>query len=276
MSALTVGVVITFYRDDAWFPEALASVLAQDHPADRIVVVDDASPPGTASTLAMLPPEVQVIRHEENRGAGAARNTGTRAIGCDLVAYLDADDAWLPSKLRKQLAAFTADPGLAGHHVGLTAFRADQSEHHYVGKPVLIMLPDELRRNQSLPSALMLRSEALERVGGWSEDRGVMEDWDLGIRLVAAGGQIRFLPESLVRFRRTNHGNISAQGFGTMFRLLGTIRRHRALYHSTLGRRGTLAVTGRVLHDEGCRRPGIRGLPLRGVGRLLQAAGGAR
>ena len=77
-----------------------------------------------------------------------------------------------------------------------------------------------------------------------------------------------------MRFRRTNQGNLSARGWRHVSANLGTIRAHRALYHQVLGRRGTMGVVGRVLHDEGCRRGGLGGVPLRVAGGALWLLGG--
>lgn len=269
MSHPTVAVVIPFHSDDRFFPQAIASVLAQTHPPDEVVVVDDASPAGTNQSLLALDPRITVIRHDVNRGAGAARQTGTEATTSELIAYLDADDLWLPNKLERQLADFTARPELAAHHVGLVSFRSDGSEITYDAKPERLELSTELRRNEALPSAYLIRRTALTKVGGWRADNIVMEDWDLNIRVLAAGLQVGFLPEPLVRFRRTNHGNLSARGLRHMFINLRTIWAHRALYHRELGLRPTAAVVGRVVHDEGSRRGKASGLLLRGVGRLL-------
>jgi glycosyltransferase involved in cell wall biosynthesis len=266
----SVAVVITFYRDDRFFPEALASVLAQTRPADEIVVVDDASPEGTNRTLAGLDTRVRVIRHDTNRGAGAARQTGADATTSALIAYLDADDVWLPTKLEHQLAAIAASPEVAGHHVAMVRFTADGRETAFTNKPARLDLSTQLRKNQALPSALMLRRDALDSVGGWRSDNALMEDWDLNIRLVAAGHHIAFSPEPLVRFRRMEHGNLSARGLRHMGINLRTIWSHRDKYLRTLGVGGTLRVVGHVVYHEGSRR-GHRpmGLVLRGAGRLL-------
>lgn len=269
MTQPTVAVVITFHSDDRFFPQALASVLEQTRPADEIVVVDDASPAGTSQSLVGLDPRVKVIRHAVNRGAGAARQTGTDATTSELLAYLDADDIWLPTKLERQLADLAEHPDLAAHHVGLVSFRSDGSETVHDAKPERLDLAIELRRNEALPSSYLIRRSALAQVGGWRSDNAVMEDWDLNIRVVAAGLQVGFLPEALVRFRRTNHGNLSARGLRHMFINLKTIWTHRALYQRELGFRPTAAVVGRVVHHEGSRRGRASGLLLRGVGRLL-------
>jgi len=269
MTDQRVAAVITFYRDDRFFHEALASVLAQTHPADEIVVVDDASPPGQATSLNGLDPRVRILRLDVNGGPGAARQAGADATTAPYIAYLDADDIWAPTKLVRQLATFAEHPHLGAVHTGLVRFNAEGRETPFLGKPLHLDLATQLRRNQVMPSSVMLRRDALTAVGGWSPDRTVMEDWELGIRLTAAKFGVAFIPEPLVRFRRWGHGNLSSRGLKHMRINLGTVVHHRALYRATLGTRGTLCVVGRILYDEGARRGGPVGKALRGVGRLL-------
>jgi glycosyltransferase involved in cell wall biosynthesis len=263
-----VAAVITFYDDDRFFPDALASVLGQTRPPDEIVVVDDASPPSRTRTLAQADHRVHLIRHEVNRGAGAARQTGTDATTADLIAYLDADDAWFPDKLERQLAAFDADPSAAAVHCGLVTIRDDGRQRTHVNKPPVLDLASELYMNRTLPSSLMIRRQALAAVGGWSPDRRLMEDWDLGIRLVSGGQRVVFVAEPLVWFRRMNHGNLSSRGWPHTRILLQTIWHHRRVYRDAVGMRGMLAVAGGVLQREGHRRGGLSGRAFRLLGRI--------
>jgi glycosyltransferase involved in cell wall biosynthesis len=269
VTAPRVAVVITFYRDDRFFPEALASVLAQTRPADEIVVVDDASPAGTSRALERVDPRVRVLRHERNQGAGAARQTGVEGTTSEWIAFLDGDDIWQPQKLERQLADVERHPELSAHHVGVVRFRSDGSETTFIQKPFRLDLATQLRKNQALPSAYMVRRAALQSVGGWRRDNVVMEDWDLNIRMVATGHPIGFLAEPLVRFRRTDHGNLSARGLRHMGINLRTVWAHRALYRRELGLRGTMSVVGHVVYHEGSRRGGASGLALRGAGRII-------
>jgi glycosyltransferase involved in cell wall biosynthesis len=275
MTDQRVAAVITFFRDDRFFPDALASVLAQTRPADEIVVVDDASPPGTTTSLEHLDSRVQVLRLPVNGGAGAARQAGAEATTAPLIAYLDADDVWTPTKLARQLETFTTHPDLGAVHTGLVRFTAEGRETPFLQKPLHLQLATQLRRNQMMPSSVMLSRDALTAVGGWSRDRTVMEDWELGIRLTAAGYGVQFVPEPLVRFRRWGHGNLSSRGFKHMRANLGTVAHHEALYRATLGVGGTLAVAGRVVYDEGARRGGPSGKALCGLGWLLGHRGEA-
>ena len=264
-----IAAIITFYRDDRFFPDAMASVLSQTRPADEIVVVDDATPAGQAETLRTLGPQVRLIRHLHNRGPGAARQTGADATTSELIAYLDADDVWLPTKLQCQFDLLEREPDADATHTALITVRADGRESVYLDKPRVVDLPTELTKNQILPSAMMIRRTTLMSVGGWSPDRRLMEDWDLGTRLVAAGKRVVFLPEPLVRFRRMGHGNLSSRGWRHLNILLHTVWQHRALYRQTLGRRRTLGVAATLIRHEGFRRGGVSGRALRVAGRAM-------
>ena len=96
------SVVIPTYGRPALLDEAVSSVLAQTVSDLEVVVVDDASP-----TPIELPthPRVRVLRAEHNGGPAAARNLGVHASDCEIVAFLDDDDTWLPRRLEYAEAA---------------------------------------------------------------------------------------------------------------------------------------------------------------------------
>ena len=99
-----VSVVITTYNYERFVAAAIESVLRQTVRPDEIVVVDDGSTDATAAVVARYAARgVRYIR-QANAGPGAARNRGIRETRGDLIAFLDADDRWLPDKLARQLA----------------------------------------------------------------------------------------------------------------------------------------------------------------------------
>jgi len=122
------AVVIPLYQCAAGLPHAVRSVLASAASAVDagfplfldLVVVDDASrDDGAAVAEALLRPNVLppgivglLLRHDENRGAGPARDTGVAATDADLIFFLDADDEFLPAHIPLCLAAMHDDPGL--------------------------------------------------------------------------------------------------------------------------------------------------------------------
>ena len=105
----TCSIVITAWNAEQFIGEALASVMAQTRPVHQIVVNDDGSTDGTAAAVEAMPGPIELLRspHEgisEGRDRGLARATG------DVVAFLDADDLWLPEKLARQCQVLTDHP----------------------------------------------------------------------------------------------------------------------------------------------------------------------
>ncbi|MFC1782230.1 glycosyltransferase family 2 protein [Planctomycetota bacterium] len=99
----SVCVVIPAYNAEKYVGRAVESVLAQSRPADEIIVVDDGSTDGTSGAVKRFGVKVKYIR-QENIGASSARNTGIKASRSEWIAFLDADDEWLPEKLKVQVA----------------------------------------------------------------------------------------------------------------------------------------------------------------------------
>lgn len=109
MTSPKVSVVLPTYDRPHRLREAVSSVGAQTYGNVELVVVDDHSPTPAADTLSTESVDgvtVRIIRHEENKGANEARNTGIDAAEGEFIAFLDDDDEWAPEKLAKQVTAF--------------------------------------------------------------------------------------------------------------------------------------------------------------------------
>jgi glycosyltransferase involved in cell wall biosynthesis len=107
-----VSVVIPAYNAERYVGQAIHSVLAQTCPPHEIVVVDDGSTDDTAAVVCRFGEPVRYLRqpHRERGGAAQARNLGVDAAHGDLLAFLDADDLWVPDKLQHQIDALDATP----------------------------------------------------------------------------------------------------------------------------------------------------------------------
>src|SRR5713226_4429936 len=107
--APAVTVVIPVYNGANSIARAIASVIAQDFSDFEIVVVDDGS---TDATLEVIRPFARQIRllEQGNAGPAVARNTGIAAARGEYIAFLDADDAWMPAKLGLLVAVLRRDP----------------------------------------------------------------------------------------------------------------------------------------------------------------------
>lgn len=193
----SVGVVVTAYDQGRTVEDAVLSVLAQSHPVDEVIVVDDGSTDPESlevlaglSALADLPrpglPAAPVVRvlQQPNGGVSAARNTGIAASGTEVVAVLDGDDLWEPTFVEKTLALLADDSTVAASS-WLSMFGVAQGVVEPTGGTVEAFLP----RNAAPASALFWRAHWGE-AGGYDESmRQGFEDWDFFLRLLR--GQLR-------------------------------------------------------------------------------------
>lgn len=109
-----VSAIIPTYARPERLKRAVGSVCDQTYPSIELIVVDDKSPDPAVETLSGVDTDavskVRCVRHDENRGANAARNTGLRRATGDFVAFLDDDDRWLPEKTARQVRLFERGP----------------------------------------------------------------------------------------------------------------------------------------------------------------------
>ena len=111
---MKVSVIIPVYNAAAFMTQAVESALAQPETGE-VLLVEDGSPDNALEVcegLAGKYERVRLLRHPngENRGAGASRNLGMLNAGCELIAFLDADDYYLPERFRQAAQLFETDP----------------------------------------------------------------------------------------------------------------------------------------------------------------------
>ncbi len=111
-----VSAIIPCYKGERYVADAVDSVLAQTEPRVEAILIDDGSPDASVAVLEpfLSDPRVRLLRHDQNRGIAAARNTGLRASSAEFVGFLDQDDLWLPDKVERQLAVFDEGPSDLG------------------------------------------------------------------------------------------------------------------------------------------------------------------
>jgi glycosyltransferase involved in cell wall biosynthesis len=190
----TVSVVIPAYNAARHIVRTVESALAQTVPPLEILIVDDGSQDDTAEVAGRLPAPVRVIR-KPNGGPGSARNVGAAEARGDWLAFLDADDWWFPGKLEAQLRV-GADPKVALVHC--------LPDHRDEPVPDTLDFGTLWRGNAIINSSVMLRRVVFAELGGFDEDRALIsvEDYNLWLRVAAAGGVIATCQEVLVRYTR--------------------------------------------------------------------------
>jgi glycosyltransferase involved in cell wall biosynthesis len=191
-----VSVVIIFLNAEEFLEEAIESVWKQTYRNWELMLVDDGSSDSSTAIArryaAADPARVRYLEHPDhaNRGMSASRNLGARGGGGEYVAFLDADDVWLPRKLEEQVAILESQPA-AGVVYGMgedwhswsRAGRPDQIRELGVPAETLVEPPSLLtlflqgRERTPCPSDILVRRSALERVGGFEDAfRGLYED----------------------------------------------------------------------------------------------------
>jgi glycosyltransferase involved in cell wall biosynthesis len=212
-----VSVIVPAYNAERFLAEALDSALAQTERPFEIIVVDDGSTDGTRALAERYEPPVRVV-HQVNRGLPYARNFGAKHATGDWLAFLDADDIWLPPKLATQLALAHSDVSVVysdrenfGDLDGLPRIQSEVTPI-FEGDIFETLL---LRGNMLTASSTMVRRTVFEGVGGFVEDPRIREceDWDLWIR-VTERHRVAASREPLVKYRL--HGSSLSRNFARM------------------------------------------------------------
>ena len=216
---MRVSVVIPLYDRQALGERALRSARSQDVDGMEIILVDDASnPPFELPADLAGDPCVRVIRHEENRGAGRARDTGVAAARGDWIAFLDSDDYWLPGTLapRLELAerAFAATgDAMVAYAAGFVLDRRTDGQRHLETR---IPLPSADIADFvsgcwfAHGSTALLRREVFARVGETDPGLRRFEDFDWFIRFALAGGRLEVWPSVAAIVEVTKKPRVSA------------------------------------------------------------------
>ncbi len=223
-----VSVVIATYNYAHYLRAAVESALRQSFPSLEVVVVDDGSTDATPHVVRPLLSDPRV-RYERTAhgGVAAAKNAGVRLARAPLVAFLDADDVWMPSKLARQAALFRADPGLGVAYTRRWLIDEHGRRLEYQQPPLFRgrVLDQLFRTNFVTFSSAMVRRAVLDEAGPFDEGLALAVDYDLWLR-VALRHRFDYVDEPLVEYR-TGHANLSSR---TVERLATALRvMHRFL-----------------------------------------------
>ena len=219
---MRVSVVIPAYNAARFLAETVQSVRQQTTPVHEIIIVDDGSSDDTAQVAQSLGGDIVYIR-QANAGVSAARNRGIAEARGEIIAFLDADDLWLPEKVSKQLEIFlchaevalvAADRAEIDAQGGLLLNSLFKKQGLYAlfaeldGNPIPQVLSFLVKINFIPTSSVMVRKSALAQIGVFDTAIRYGEDLELWAR-IASQYAISCLPEVLIHYRQ--HGNNATQ-----------------------------------------------------------------
>ncbi len=180
-----VSVIIPVYNRYDFVRRAIDSVLSQTYRNFELIVVDDGSTDDTSRVKSDYGDRIRYVRHPDNRGVAAARNTGIREAAGEWIALLDSDDWWLPEKLEEQINYLLDHPQFPiaqteeiwirnGRRVNPR--KIHEKEEGYI-------FPRSLQLCLISPSAVIIKRELLDEVGLFDESLPAAEDYDLWLRI---------------------------------------------------------------------------------------------
>jgi glycosyltransferase involved in cell wall biosynthesis len=199
---MRISTIMPVYNTERYVAAALDSVLSQTLPPNEIIVVDDGSTDKTPEVLRDYATRVRIMR-QDNRGAAHALNVAVAAATGDALAFLDADDLWLPEKLRIQHDILSADPDLEALFGMVQQFGSPDLDPKEAQRYAVSDAPQPgISKN-----TLLIRRNAFDRIGHFSEEYSATDFVDWYARANMLGLRFRMLP-NLLALRRHHPGNM--------------------------------------------------------------------
>jgi glycosyltransferase involved in cell wall biosynthesis len=289
--APTVSIVMAARNYGQYIAMAIDSVRAQTIDNWELVIINDGSTDDTDVVVSPYLNDCRVKYHASDRlGQSRAKNLGVRLSRGELIAFLDADDAWRPTKLEQQLRAMCGRVGVvhtAREIIGEVL--PSRQSPFYQGVERRTSFDSIYTSNPICFSSTLVRREAFDYVGGFDPDLDLSIDYDLWLR-VAQHYDFVMIDEPLTLYR-TGHANLSKRLADRIMTAFSIMHRHddaaspaaRAHAFAETCRsmawavRGAEPVRAMTWYARALRWPSLRGLSLRGligvgIDRLLRRA----
>ncbi len=205
---MLVSVIIPFYNSEKYIAASIDSVLKQTHSDFEIICVNNNSADRTeeivTSFVTAYPNKINLI-HESRKGANYARNTGMHHCNGQFIQFLDADDELYTSKFEEQLKGFDeSDVNIVvSDRVIMDEKLSVELEHHDYRDIERTPLNTVISKIVITGNPLY-RKSFLEAIGGWNETLPNAQDWELNIRAVLKGAEIKYIPMNGLKCRRVS------------------------------------------------------------------------
>lgn len=199
-----VSIILPTYNCAGFLPDSLGSILSQTFGSYEIIVVDDGSTDNTKEVLDPFMEKIRYIGLKQNKGLPIARNVGIQSALGSYIAFIDADDLWLPEKLQTDIECFRMYP-----EVGMV-----YSKHINVDEKGKIINRGTRRRlpsgnifiqlfsdqNFVTTSTVVVKKDVFETTGLFDEQFFNCQDWDMWLR-IAFYFKVAGINKFLVKYR---------------------------------------------------------------------------
>lgn len=205
MSLIEISVIIPVHNGSPYIAATIASVIDQTLPSTEILIVDDGSTDDTAkiAQAQVYAQRIHVLQ-QNNQGPAAARNLGVKHAACNLLAFLDADDLWVPYKLARQMQMMQAGPTCEAVLGGVKNFISPELDE----RQRQILTKSAAQTGNLHIGSMLIRRDAFLRVGLFNTQwrHGEFIDW--WARAMRVNLIYKILPE-VVLLRRLHTSNMT-------------------------------------------------------------------
>jgi len=198
-----VSIIIPAYNAENYIRRAIESALNQTYKNIEIFVVDDGSTDSTAQIIKSYKDPHIIYLYQKNQGQGRARNYAIEKSHGEYIAFLDADDIYLPEKIEQEVQFLTNNPQYQIAYCNMLHFYADKpgkffrKKYQYYSGDILDNLLNSVFLN--LSTIMISRKLWNKAVGSLSEKRYYSEDWEMFLKIAADGFQFGYVNKDFVR-----------------------------------------------------------------------------
>jgi glycosyltransferase involved in cell wall biosynthesis len=203
-----VSVILPTYNCANFLPHSIQSILSQTYDSYEIIVVDDGSTDNTKEVLNPFMQRISYIKLEQNKGLPAARNIGIKSALGKYIAFIDADDIWLPEKLQTDIKYFETHSEISmvySKHINI-----EENGRHLDGDTrkrlpsgnIFIQLFSE--QNFIITSSVVVKKDVFETTGLFDEQLFNCQDWDMWLRITFYF-KVAGINKTLVKYRHNPH-----------------------------------------------------------------------
>lgn len=227
-----ISIIVPVYNVEKYIAETIACVTAQTYRDWELLLVEDASSDGTVDIIRRImeeqnDPRIRLLRQPSNMGAARARNRGLQEARGRYIAYLDADDLWVPEKLEHELR-FLQERNAA---FVFTGYEFADERGRGTGK--VVHVPESLSYRQALSNTTIFTTTVMFDTGKIGRDQLEMpaiksEDTALWFRVLRSGYTAHGLDENLVLYRRAGK-SLSSNKLEALRRIWNLYRRSENL-----------------------------------------------